>query len=192
MTGTPSEHTTCQEIRHAQKTMTTWASASRVTRLQKMFAKWSDQSVFAKFRNACGSCFAPCSCIALALLVAVMIIIVRTASNFSTFCRFHSVCASVSMFMITIDNCLFPFLCFCFCSCAGVSDSASEFSVFVQPRNQIHHRLRQPSSCSGVWDPWPCRIPTLQFEQDCNTEAMIGLFPIFAQFFSFLILESSS
>ena len=119
-------------------------------------------------------------------------IIVRTASNFSTFCRFHSVCASVSMFMITIDNCLFPFLCFCFCSCAGVSDSASEFSVFVQPRNKIHHRLRQPSSCSGVWDPWPCRIPILQFEQDCSTEAMIGLFPIFSQFFSFLILESSS
>ena len=24
--------------------------------------------------------------------------------------------------------------------------------------HQIHHKLRQPSSCSGVWDPWSCRI----------------------------------
>ena len=37
--------------------------------------------------------------------------IVRSASNYSTFPRFHSVCASVSMFTINIDNYLFQFLC---------------------------------------------------------------------------------
>ena len=36
-----------------------------------------------------------------------------------------------------------------------------------------------------------CRIPILQFEQHYSTEAMIGIFPIFA-IFSFLILKSSS
>ena len=39
--------------------------------------------------------------------------IARSASNFSTFPRFHSVCASVSMFTINIDNCLFLFLFLC-------------------------------------------------------------------------------
>ena len=49
-----------------------------------------------------------------------------------------------------------------------------------------------PSSCSGVWDQWSCRIVILQFEQHCSTEAKIGFVPTFAQFFSFLILKSSS
>ena len=105
--------------------------------------------------------------------------IVRSASNLSTFLRFHSVCASLSMFAIDIDNCPFRFL-FLLLFLVS-SESASEFSVYtyrgfcvprgsvfvsgLQPRNQIHHRLRQPSSCSGVWDhPWSCRIPIFQFE----------------------------
>ena len=37
-----------------------------------------------------------------------------------------------------------------------------------------------------------CRIPILQFEQHCSTEATIGFLATFAQFFSFLILTSSS
>ena len=41
--------------------------------LYKLLAKWGDQSVFAKFHIACCSCFAPCSCVALALLAAVMV-----------------------------------------------------------------------------------------------------------------------
>ena len=40
---------------------------------EQLFAKSGDQSVFTKFRIVCCSCFAPCSCIALALLIAVMI-----------------------------------------------------------------------------------------------------------------------
>ena len=70
------------------------------------------------------------------------------------------------MFMITDDNCPFPFLCFCFCFCASVSDSASEFSVFVsglQPRDQIHHKLRQPSSLVVE-----CGIHGLVEYQSCN------------------------
>ena len=118
--------------------------------------------------------------------------IVRSASNLSTVPWFHSVCA----FTINIDNCLLLSL------YVLVSPSLHRISVYVtrvsvftsglQPRHQIHHGLRQPSSCGGVWDPWSCRIPILQFEQHCSTEAMIGIFPIFAQFFSFLILKSSS
>ena len=37
-----------------------------------------------------------------------------------------------------------------------------------------------------------CRIPILRFEQHCSTEPKIGFVPTFAQFFSFLILKSSS
>ena len=148
--------------------------------LQKLFAKSGDQSAFTKFHIAC------CSCFARALLIAPCFahcchdpFIVRNASNLSTVPWFHSVCVSVSMFAINIDNC-------CFCFCASVSESASGLCVHAEAAalHQIHHRLRQPSSCSGVWDPWPCRIPILHFEQHCNTEALIGIFPIFVQFFS--------
>ena len=60
-------------------------------------------------------------------------IIVRTASNFSTFRRYHSVCASVSMFMINIDNCLFQFLCSCLQVCSlGVTFIISSQEVFVR------------------------------------------------------------
>ena len=94
-------------------------------------------------------------------------IIVRTASNFSTFPRFHSVCASVSMFMINMDQCLFQFLCSCLRVCSlGDTPIVSSHQVSVRlfrvATHRIHHRLRQPSSCSGVWDPWPHMIPILQ------------------------------
>ena len=57
--------------------------------------------------------------LALALLHAVMI--VRSASNLSTFPWFHSVCASVSMFTINTDNflSLFLFPCWCLRVCIG-------------------------------------------------------------------------
>ena len=45
--------------------------------------------------------------------------IVRSASNLSTFPWFHSVCASVSIFTINFDNCLFLFLCKCLRACIG-------------------------------------------------------------------------
>ena len=66
----------------------------------------------------------------------------RSASNFSTFPRFHSVCASVSMFTIIIDNRLFLFL---FLLLFLVSPS-------LQPRRHIHHRLTSglPCSISGL------------------------------------------
>ena len=54
--------------------------------------------------------------------------------------------------------------------------------------NQIHHRLSS-SSCSGVWDPWSCRIPILLFEKHCSTEAMIGILPMFAQYLFLLDTE---
>ena len=64
--------------------------------------------------------------------------IVRSASNCSTFLRFHSVCASVSMFTINSDNFLFLLLFL-------VSPS-------LQPRRLIHHQLTSglPCSTSGL------------------------------------------
>ena len=103
--------------------------------------------------------------------------IVRSASNLSTVPGFHSVCASV--LMITINTYCF---CFCFCFCVRTDGFCADVAAFHQ-----HHRLHQPSSCSGV-----CRIPILRFEHQCNTEAEIGFVPTFAQFFTFLILTSSS
>ena len=38
------------------------------------------------------------------------------------------------------------------------------FTLDLHTHCHLHHRLLQPSSCSGVWDPWPCRTPILQFE----------------------------
>ena len=75
-----------------------------------------------KFRFVCCPCFAHCRHDP---------IIVRTASNFSSFPRFHSVCASVWMFAINVDNCLFQFL---------------------QPRRHIHCQLTSGlcSSKSGL------------------------------------------
>ena len=77
----------------------------------------------------------------------------------------------------------------CFCFCAGVSESASEFSLSCVPRLLHTHVPRvsafvsglqplltrsiidvSPSSCSGVWDPWPCRTPILQCGQHYRTE----------------------
>ena len=101
--------------------------------LKKLLAESGDQSVSTKFRIACRSCFAPllllCLCFAYCCHDAF---IVRSASIFSTFPRFHS--ASVSMFTINIDNCLFLLLFL-------VSPS-------LQPWRHIHHRLTSGLSWS--------------------------------------------
>ena len=52
------------------------------------------------------------------------------------------------------------FLCWCLRVCNPVTRSI---------------RGEEPPSCSGVC-PWSCRLPILQFEQQCSTEAMIGFF----------------
>ena len=57
------------------------------------------------------SCFAHCPCFAPCLAPCCHDpFIVRSASNLSTVPWFHSVCASVSMFTIDTDSCLFLFL----------------------------------------------------------------------------------
>ena len=84
--------------------------------LFKLFANQGDQSVSTKFRIACCSCFAPCfahcSCVAPCCHDPF---IVRSASNLSTVPWLPSVCASVSMFTINTDHCLFLFLFLCWC-----------------------------------------------------------------------------
>ena len=105
--------------------------------------------------------------VALALLLALALcfcfancchgpFIVRSASNFSTF-------PSVFTQFVHPSRCSRSTLTtVCFCFCFSVSDSAASaphpssahigFAVFyigVVTLHQIHHRLRQPSSCSG-------------------------------------------
>ena len=76
-------------------------SFSRILGFEKICANPPlDVSQFTKVPIACCSCFTHC---------CQDPFIVRSASNSSTGPRFHSVCASVSMFTIT-DNCLFLFL----------------------------------------------------------------------------------
>ena len=100
--------------------------------LYKLFAKWADESVqtisYCMLLLLC-SCFVPCYCFAHCCHDPI---IMRTASHFSTFPRFHSVCASVSMFMINIDNCLFQFLCSCLRVCSlGATSLISSHQVSV-------------------------------------------------------------
>ena len=66
--------------------------------------------------------------------------IVRSTQTCSTVPSLHSACASGSMFT-TLKT---------VCSCIGSLCTYRGCSL-----HQIHHGLRQPSSSSGVWDPWP-------------------------------------
>ena len=100
--------------------------------------------------------------------------IVRNASNFSTFPRFHSVCASVSMFItINIDNCLFLFLCSeCLRVCSLGATSMANIGFAC--------------SISGL------QLFTRSIIDFVTLHLVVECVLIFAQFFSFLILESSS
>ena len=66
--------------------------------------------------------------------------IVKSAQNLSTDPWFHSACASVSMFTINTDSCLFLFLLLCLCLRVCSLGARSIIGS-------------SPSSCSGVWDP---------------------------------------
>ena len=96
--------------------------------------------------------------------------IVTSASNLSTVHWFHSVCASVSMFTIITDNCLFPFLglfLFLFLRSTRVSVHISRppcvhtKSVYVltesadsapDPSSACHHHLVVECGIHGLWN----------------------------------------
>ena len=103
-------------------------------------------SQFTKFRVAFCHCFAPCPCFA-SCNCCHDPLIVRSAQTCPPFTGFtqlaHSSRCSRSM-PTTVCFCALVFSC---------SRRASVFISGLQPRHRIHHRLRQPSSCSGVWDP---------------------------------------
>ena len=115
--------------------------------------------------------------------------IVRNASNFSTFPRFHSVCASVSMFTINIDNCLFLFLCKClrFCN-LGATSMIGSHQVSVHLYRGCNPATRSIVDFVRIHLVVECWIHGLvEHPKPCN----LSNIPIFAQFFSSLILKSS-
>ena len=93
-------------------------------------------SQFTKLPVGCCYCFAPCSCFAHCCHDPF---IVRSASNLSTVPGFHSVRASVSMFVIT-DNCLFLFL-FLFQLLGGYLNTTR---ASVQPSRPLHLHRSKP------------------------------------------------
>ena len=65
--------------------------------------------------------------------------------------------------------------------CVCARDSV--FTSGLQPRHRIHQRLRQPSSCCGVWDPWSVEYQSCKI---CNVVVVLkqrpGFVPTSAQF----------
>ena len=130
----------------------------------------------------------------------------RSASNLSTVPWFHSVCASVSMFTIITDNCLFPFLgmflfLFKVSLCAQIEATVCSYQICVCTNQVCRLCARSIIGSSPFILYWSvgsmaCRIPILRIAQYCCTEATIGfvllIVATFAHFFSFLILTSSS
>ena len=160
-----------------------------------------------------------CSCFALALLLLCSCacscchdpFIVRSASNLFIVPRFHSVCASFSMFTINDDNCLFPFLgMFLFLSSTRVSVQISRpFSVHRSRPLCVHTRSVYvhtesadsapdpiigllPPSCSGVWGPWPVEYQACDMNNIVVQKQRLALLQHLRNFFSFLMLTSSS
>ena len=83
--------------------------------------------------------------------------IVRSAQTSQPFTGFTQLVPSVSMCTINVDNCLFLFSRF------PVIMSVLCVHIGVAALHQIHHRLRHPSSCSGVWDPWSVEYHSCKF-----------------------------
>ena len=114
------------------------------------------------FHAASCHCCAPCHCLASCNCSGCShcchdAIIVRTASNFSTIPWFHSECASVSMFMINVDNCLFlllfplspsllrSFLCENVSGLQPVTRSITDFSLHLVVECGIHGLVEHQS-----------------------------------------------
>ena len=157
----------CRSDHHGSCTATAW-SRQNVCSLCHPRASLGFKTFFANFPLSVHKILIDCcSCFALALLLLCSCacscchdpFIVRSASNLFIVPRFHSVCASVSMFTINTDNCLFPFLgMFLFLSSTRVSVQISRpLSVHRSRPPCVHTSLCMytPSSCYGVWGPWP-------------------------------------
>ena len=140
-------------------------SSSRIYGLQKVIANSKlGVSQFTNFRVAFCHCFAPCPCFASCNCCRDPFI-VRSAQTCPPFTGFTQLAHPSRCSRSTLTT-------VCFCACVSVITSG--LSVYtglcvhigLQPRHPIHRRLRQPSSCSGVWDPWSieyqsCKLATL-------------------------------
>ena len=96
-------------------------SCTRVSALSKSHhraSSWRSSQCLAKFGAACCYCFASCNCCHDPLIV-------RSAQTRPPFTGHTQLCTSVSMFTISVDNCLF------LCSCL----------LDLQIRRQLRHRL---------------------------------------------------
>ena len=108
------------------------------------------------------SCFAHCPCFAHCCHDPFIVRSTQTCPPFLGFIQLAHPSRCSRSTLTTV--------CFCFCCIIGSS----------------------PSSCSGVWDPWSLEYQSCNLQCFCGTEARIGFVPTFAQFFSFLVLKSSS
>ena len=111
------------------------------------------QSVLTNFRAAYCNCFASCHCYHDQFIVRGAL----TSPPFTGFTQFALPSRCSRSTLTTV----------CFCArdtvfksglCVQVGSLCSyRVSVFIsglQLHYQIHHKLRQRSSCGGVWDPW--------------------------------------
>ena len=128
-------------------------SSSRIYGLKKLSPTPNLASVsqFTKFRGASCHCVAPCPCFA-SCNCCHDPFIVRSAQTCPPFTGFTQLAHPSRCSRSALTT-----VCFCAHASLQVSvfTSGSQFVyIGVATLHPIHHRLRQPSSCSGVWDPW--------------------------------------
>ena len=139
--------------------------------LSKLFAKSDDPSVFTQKRVACCSCFAPCSCVALALLIAVMIHssreVPQTFPPSLGFTQFVHPSRCSRSILTTVF--------FCFCFCASLSESAASAPHPSSAHIGFATPSPEPSQAKTFHPVVQCGIHGLVEYRSCNLNNIVVL-----------------
>ena len=139
--------------------------------LSKLFAKSGDPSVFTQKRVACCSCFAPCSCVALALLIAVMIHssreVPQTFPPSLGFTQFVHPSRCSRSILTTVF--------FCFCFCASLSESAASAPHPSSAHIGFATPSPEPSQAKTFHPVVECGIHGLVEYRSCNLNNIVVL-----------------